>query len=229
MFARPRPKKNILHAPSKKRKNAHAIEEISYDPEARSDYLTGFHKRKVQRQKIAQEQAAKQARQEKVDARREHRESRRQEVANHVKTVQELLRTADRAGGVDSDDEAEDDASKLGEEWDGLPDAPVAFEAEKVDHEEEFIDEDKYTSVTVESVSVSRDGLYRPEEEQAMLEEEERKANESRRAAQGKVVEKVRKAKKPKFKYETKADRMLAGRKQSAKKRSFANKRKEGE
>lgn len=71
MFARPRPKKNILHAPSKKRKNAHAIEEISYDPEARSDYLTGFHKRKVQRQKIAQEQAAKQARQEKVDARRE--------------------------------------------------------------------------------------------------------------------------------------------------------------
>lgn len=71
MFARPRPKKNILHAPSKKRKNAHAIEEISYDPEARSDYLTGFHKRKLQRQKIAQEQLAKQARQEKIDARRE--------------------------------------------------------------------------------------------------------------------------------------------------------------
>ncbi|KAK8017667.1 nucleolar 12 [Apiospora rasikravindrae] len=227
MFARPRPKKNILHAPSKKRKNTHTIEEISYDPDARSEYLTGFHKRKLQRVKNAQEQAAKQARQEKIDARREHRESRRQEVANHVKTVQELLRTADRAGGVDSDEEAEADDDKLGEEWDGLPDAPVAFEAEKVDHEEEFIDEDKYTSVMVESVSVSRDGLYRPDEEQAALEEEERKANESRRAAQGKV-EKAKKAKKPKFRYESKADRALAGRKLQGKKRSLANSRRAG-
>ncbi|KAK8041137.1 hypothetical protein PG994_014144 [Apiospora phragmitis] len=212
MFARPRPKKNILHAPSKKRKNTHTIEEISYDPDARSEYLTGFHKRKLQRVKNAQEQAAKQARQEKIDARRE-------KVANHVKTVQELLRTADRAGGANSDEEPEeDDENKLGEEWDGLPDAPVAFEAEAVDHEDEFIDDDKYTSVTVESVSVSRDGLYRPEEEQAALEEEERKANESRRAAQGKV-EKAKKAKKPKFRYESKADRALGARKQQARKR----------
>ncbi|KAK6832919.1 nucleolar protein 12-domain-containing protein [Apiospora arundinis] len=223
MFARPRPKKNILHAPSKKRKNTHTIEEITYDPESRSEYLTGFHKRKLQRVKNAQEQAAKQARQEKIDARREHRESRRQEVANHVKTVEALLRTADRAGGVDSDDEAEDDESK-NEEWDGLPDAPVALEP--VDHEEEFIDEDKYTSVTVESVSVSRDGLYRPEEEQAAIEEEERKANESRRAAQGKV-ERPKKTKKPKFRYESKADRATSARKLQAKKRIKANERKE--
>ncbi|KAK8101534.1 nucleolar protein 12-domain-containing protein [Apiospora kogelbergensis] len=222
MFARPRPKKNILHAPSKKRKNAYSIEEISYDPEARSEYLTGFHKRKLQRVKNAQEQAAKQARQEKIDARREHRESRRQEVAEHVKTFELLLKSADRAGGVDSDEEGDEDKN---EEWDGLPDAP-AVALEPVDHEEEFIDEDKYTSVTVESVSVSRDGLYRPEEEQAAIEEEERKANESRRAAQGKV-ERPKKTKKPKFRYESKADRATNDRKLKVKKRIKANERRE--
>lgn len=73
MFAKPRPKKSPLpSAPSKKRK-AHAIEEIAFDNSARADYLTGFHKRKVQRQKHAQEEAAKKARQERIDLRKQVR------------------------------------------------------------------------------------------------------------------------------------------------------------
>lgn len=74
MFAKPRPKKSILPpAPSKKRKAAHAIEEITFDNGARAEYLTGFHKRKVQRQKHAQEEAAKKARQERIDLRKQVR------------------------------------------------------------------------------------------------------------------------------------------------------------
>lgn len=71
MFAKPRPKKNLLVAPSKKRKATHAIEEISFDTDARSEYLTGFHKRKLQRIKNAQEQAAKREREEKVEFRKQ--------------------------------------------------------------------------------------------------------------------------------------------------------------
>jgi hypothetical protein len=75
MFARPRPKKSLLPPPPKRRKTAYAIEEISFDNDARSDYLTGFHKRKLQRVKHAQEEAAKQARIEKVEVRKQVRPS----------------------------------------------------------------------------------------------------------------------------------------------------------
>lgn len=70
MFAKPRPKKSLLPPPPKKRK-VFAIEEISFDNSAREEYLTGFHKRKVQRQKHAQEEAAKTARAEKIEFRKQ--------------------------------------------------------------------------------------------------------------------------------------------------------------
>lgn len=69
MFAKPRPKKSLLPPPSKKRK-ASSIEEIAFDNDARHEYLTGFHKRKQQRVKHAQEEAAKRARQEKIESRK---------------------------------------------------------------------------------------------------------------------------------------------------------------
>lgn len=71
MFAKPRPKKSLLPPPSKKRKATHTVEEISFDNSAREEYLTGFHKRKVQRQKHAQEEAAKRAREEKIEFRKQ--------------------------------------------------------------------------------------------------------------------------------------------------------------
>ena len=54
----------------KKRKPASAIEEIAFDLSAREDYLTGFHKRKLQRIKHAKEEAAKKDREEKLNARK---------------------------------------------------------------------------------------------------------------------------------------------------------------
>jgi ribosomal RNA-processing protein 17 len=73
MFATPRLKTGALIPPPKKRKRTSATEEITFDPAARHEYLTGFHKRKVQRQKIAQEEAAKRARQEKIELRKQVR------------------------------------------------------------------------------------------------------------------------------------------------------------
>lgn len=58
--------------PSKKRKTAVAApESITFDPAAREEYLTGFHKRKVARTKLAQEENAKREKEEKVQFRRE--------------------------------------------------------------------------------------------------------------------------------------------------------------
>ena len=44
---------------SKRRKVAGQVEEINFDPAARHDFLTGFHKRKVARARHAQEVAEK--------------------------------------------------------------------------------------------------------------------------------------------------------------------------
>lgn len=71
MFAKPRPKKSPLPPPPSKKRKVHAIEEISFDNSAREEYLTGFHKRKVQRQKHAQEEAAKRAREERIELRKQ--------------------------------------------------------------------------------------------------------------------------------------------------------------
>jgi hypothetical protein len=71
MFARPRQRKTTLIAPLKKRKRDAAVEEINFDFDKREEYLTGFHKRKVQRAKQAQEEAAKKAREERIATRKQ--------------------------------------------------------------------------------------------------------------------------------------------------------------
>ena len=70
MFAQPRIRKTAP-PPPKKRKTTHAIEEITFDKDARSEYLTGFHKRKQARIKHAQEVAAEKAREERIEMRKQ--------------------------------------------------------------------------------------------------------------------------------------------------------------
>ena len=59
-----------LPTSKKKRKAAPAIEEIVFDASAREDYLSGFHKRKLQRIKHARGEAAKREREERLNSRR---------------------------------------------------------------------------------------------------------------------------------------------------------------
>lgn len=53
------------------------MEEITFDPSARQEYLTGFHKRKLERATHARELAKKQARVEKLEARKQVSRARR--------------------------------------------------------------------------------------------------------------------------------------------------------
>lgn len=107
------------------------------------------------------------------------------------------------------------------DEWDGFPDKP---DLDLIDHEEEYIDEDRYTTVKVESVSVSRDGLSRPDEIDDEAEEEARRKREEaeKKAAEAKDKKKPswQKKKKKKFRYESKIERQLTDRKQKAKSKS---------
>ena len=67
-----------------------------------------------------------------------------------------LLREASGNGRVESD--ADDGSNATGDEWSGIDDRPAKV---PVDHEDEYVDEDRFTTVTVESIGVSKDGLYK--------------------------------------------------------------------
>ncbi|PGH00509.1 hypothetical protein GX51_05724 [Blastomyces parvus] len=150
----PYPKKRKLTS-----SHPNAVPEILFDPSARAEYLTGFHKRKVQRAKQAQENAEKRAKEEKREQRRRIREERRAEFERAVEENKTVMREISRAArwesGSDEDDD-EENGNTTDEEWEGIAEPPP------VDYQAEYIDEDKYTTVTVEELDPSsRDGLGR--------------------------------------------------------------------
>ncbi|OLN84484.1 Ribosomal RNA-processing protein 17 [Colletotrichum chlorophyti] len=226
MFAKPRPKKALLPPPSKKRKApVSAVEEVNFDFDARQDYLTGFHKRKLQRVKWAQEQAAKKAREEKIEMRKQIRQERQREVEEHVKAVNALLEEAQAA---DSDQDQEIQGEDF-EEWDGIEEVEQQpAQTDVVDYEDEYIDEDRYTTVKVEAISVTRDGLEKLHKDDEDDEDEEtsgpdgskvEKAADDDKAAKAKAQRKEFK-KKAKFRYESKLERQVNERRTKAKKRA---------
>jgi ribosomal RNA-processing protein 17 len=60
-------------APIAKRRKPEPVDEISFDPASREQYLTGFHKRKQLRIKHAQETAAKHEREQRIQQRKDVR------------------------------------------------------------------------------------------------------------------------------------------------------------
>ncbi|ANZ76791.1 BA75_03392T0 [Komagataella pastoris] len=72
----------------------HRVEEVVFDGEARVDYLTGFHKRKLQRRKKAQEFAKEQERLARLEERAKIREERKKNIHKQLekynKSIKEL-------------------------------------------------------------------------------------------------------------------------------------------
>ena len=136
------------------------------------------------------------------------RDERKQAVETHVQQVNDLLKEAQRAG---QDEDTNSQNGSGPEEWSGFGDDPPV---PPVDHEEEYIDEDRYTTVTVESVIVDREGIHKPEES-----EEEENEDSGSKGGNGDARENKRKPppkKKKKFRYETKFERQRSSRKQRA-------------
>lgn len=115
------------------------------------------------------------------------------------------------------------------EPWDGIAEEPL------VDNEVEFSDDDRYTTVTVESVQVSRDGLHKLTQEGERDEIESDTHTVSRAPPStdqhGKRIwTKDRHGgprKKKKFRYESKAERKATRYKERLGNKSKAKARKE--
>ncbi|KAG1471606.1 hypothetical protein G6F56_002033 [Rhizopus delemar] len=112
---------DILSAGSKvyaKKRQAkkETVEFVEFDPEKRQEYLTGFHKRKVERKNKTREKYALLAKEEKLRNRKEIREERQRLADKNVQEMAAMLR-----GSLGVEEEEEE----------------VAFEEEEEEEKEE--------------------------------------------------------------------------------------------
>ncbi|KAF7593368.1 hypothetical protein BBP40_011557 [Aspergillus hancockii] len=200
--------------PQSKRRKTSKVEEITFDDSARHEWLTGFRKRKQQRIKHAQQVAEDKAREIKREERKRIREEREAEFKRAIEEHQKQLKRLREEDGSDSGSESEDDDNA---EWEGCEEPPA------VDYEAEYIDEDKYTTVTVEEMDASREGLLRSQDHDSDEEHEDEETKPSSEAdSKAKQVEKTKKKasdnkpkkKKKKFRYESKEERQVSRRKE---------------
>jgi ribosomal RNA-processing protein 17 len=134
------------------------------------------------------------------------REERQQAVEKHVQHVHALLAEAKRAG---QDDDVLSDADSQAEGWEGIKDEkPI----EPIDITQEYIDEDRYTSVAIEAVNIDREGIHRAADDPDQAQEtDEQGSGEAREPNTDEVNKSVKKRatkkRKKKFRYETKYER----------------------
>jgi ribosomal RNA-processing protein 17 len=125
------------------------------------------------------------------------------------------------------DSESDDGNDGLGgEEWQGFEDPPP------VDYEAEYIDEDKYTTVTVEEMGLSRDELQAEDAKRYGDSEKEGKSSNENADESTNIKKKLPGPKKPKqkkkkFRYESKAERKITTRKERTGNRKQAKARRE--
>jgi len=147
------------------------------------------------------------------------REERKEELEEHVEAVNKALRDV---AGLDKTDADEDD-----DVWGGIEEADEdKIILPSVDHEEEYVDEDRYTTVTVEAVDVFKDGLHRIADEDEDVENTPKhwKATEE----DAKPKKKWPKKEKPKkFRYESKVERRISRGKQKGKNTAKADARRD--
>ncbi|CAK1367722.1 unnamed protein product [Cercospora beticola] len=206
------------------------VEELTFSIDARQEYLTGFSKRKQARKEQAREHAIQMAKEEKVRERKELREQRKADLESHVAEVNKVLKQQNAlANGRDVDDISSSD-----DEFSGFDNedsaAPAVAEVELPD-EAEYVDEDKYTTVTVEPMGETSS------EEEEDGEDGKSKDVSKTTNSEPEVKKKKRpwdktgdggvKKKKQKFRYESKAERSLARSKQKSKNSKAAKERKE--
>ncbi|KIW03353.1 uncharacterized protein PV09_05561 [Verruconis gallopava] len=224
--------------PSKRRKTS-VVQEVVFDPVARHEYLTGFHKRKLARIKHAQEIALKKEKEEKRRERIELRRQRQQQLEDHVKAINDSMKILNGTGDESGEDDDKDDDrdTERDDSWGGFDvEAPVESK------DEEYVDEDQYATVTVEAVEITRDGMeaYKGSEQETESSEEESSQESGTRAeavapekktkrlwSKNKLVsEKPKRKKSRNFRYESKEVRKLNRARERAKRKAHALSRK---
>ncbi|KAK1047644.1 hypothetical protein LTR74_017713, partial [Friedmanniomyces endolithicus] len=134
----------------KRRLDSQQPAELNFDVSARQEYLSGFHKRKVARKENARETAIKRDKEERVVQRKQMRDQRKKDLEQHIAEFNAELRKqnpdlSEAESGAEGADGEKDHAGSAAEP------------PEEVGQEDEYVDEDKYTTVTVEAMGGSEE------------------------------------------------------------------------
>lgn len=143
-------------------------------------------------------------------------------MAEHKAVLKRMKEDAGDLGEMEGESEEEN--------WEGIEEPPA------VDYEAEYVDEDKYTTVTVEEMDASREGLLKVAKGEESENEEEKKypteteadTKAKKRKPRSAASEAARK-KKRNFRYETKVERKQTMLKQRSVKAKRAKARKGAE
>ncbi|KAJ3569850.1 hypothetical protein NP233_g4774 [Leucocoprinus birnbaumii] len=118
---------------AKKRAKRQQIPQVIFDEDARREFLTGFHKRKLAKADAARKKAQEREKQDRLESRREQRRALREQAAENARKVESAY--ADIYGqGADDDDDVE--------EWSGINDKGKQ-------RDEEYEDDHVLATVTV--------------------------------------------------------------------------------
>lgn len=140
------------------------------------------------------------------------REERKAEYERAFEEHQRQLKILIEENENESNDSGNEGNKGEDEEWEGFAEPPA------VDYEAEYIDEDKYTTVTVEEMDPSREGLLKygtqEQSDDESDQDEDKKAQQTPEDANSKDPKKrpqtdKPKKKKKKFRYESKDERKL--------------------
>lgn len=143
-----RTNREILTGGSKyrqKQAKKYGVEEVVFNKDSRQEYLTGFHKRKVERQKKAKNFFEQQERLARIEERKKQREERQKEFEDKMKELDTVKDLRLGKTGIDSDDD-EDEGNKETEKnelnaesltWNGFDSDEKKIVAEEDDEEEE--------------------------------------------------------------------------------------------
>jgi ribosomal RNA-processing protein 17 len=105
---------------AQKQAKKHRVDEVVFDKDARVEYLTGFHKRKIERQKKAQVYNKEQERLAKIEERKKLKDEKKRDMEKLLKRFNETVKDIlEFAGGLD-DEESDADT------WDGIQDDGAA-------------------------------------------------------------------------------------------------------
>ncbi|KAF7315562.1 hypothetical protein MIND_00071500 [Mycena indigotica] len=176
---------------AKKRAKKSQINEIIFDEDARREFLTGFHKRKVAKADAARKKAAERERQERLETRREQRRELRERALENAAQVEKAYGAAD---------DSEDD------EWEGI--------SKKI--EEEYEDQQMFATVVVEDFDPDTFVHGSTEPRSSSTNQPNSIRQPKAPAPEGKQPPSKQKLKPKKFRYETKAERSKQRDKQRA-------------
>lgn len=145
-----RPNREILTGGKryKEKKLKHRVQEVVFDKDKRKDYLTGFHKRKLERKKKAQEYIEEEAKKQRLEERARIREERKLEVQRKLAELKEAQHLNPFLKDSDSDSESGDDQD---EEETEKRDVKFSDEVESSDDEWKGFDKDEDDEESKES------------------------------------------------------------------------------